>query len=192
MFVCVSTSSVNLKDVRLACSPVWTTLRCGMVSSLNTHKCTYRRKIPHSKGTGGVCVHMHVCKPTKTYLLYFIREHTCDRCWFTLDEVKVQRPVLCIQCSFIMNTGWSWKHRPCVCACQAVLWVWVSTGTHLPRLMLLRFSCPWIHPCLSAYMCCEAALAELQTTQGRSLLSGFNIWQRGQKDNSPLFDVLSD
>lgn len=58
----------------------------------------------------------------------------------------------------------------CVLVYQAVFWVWVSTGTHLPRLMLVRLSYPWIHPCLSAYMCCEASLAELQTTQGRQLI----------------------
>lgn len=54
------------------------------------------------------------------------------------------------------NTLASWKHSipACVCVCyQPVLWVCVSTGTHLFRLMLVRFSLPWIHACLPVCIC---------------------------------------
>lgn len=77
---------------------------------------------------------------------------------------------------------------------QAVLWVLVSTGTHLPRLMQVRFSCPWIHPCPSACMCCEAFLAELQATHGRQLI--VCIWpltRRAEREQSLMcfVNVLS-
>ena len=92
-----------------------------------------------------------------------------------------------------MDSGWVENTTPvCALVYQAVSWVWVSTGTHLPRLMLVRFSCPWIHPCLSACMCCEASLAELRATRGRRLIMCIQSSdeERGKENNTHL-DVLS-
>lgn len=84
----------------------------------------------------------------------------------------------------------------CVCLrYQALFWVWVSTGTHLPRLMLVRSSWPWIHPYVLLYVV-KRPQQSFRPLRGESLLSASSILTGREEREQPTarraFCVNSD
>lgn len=91
-----------------------------------------------------------------------------------------------------------WMTHCSLCVClryQALFWVWVSTGTHLPRLMLVRSSWPWIHPYVLLYVV-KRPQQSFRPLRGESLLSASSILTGREEREQPTarraFCVNSD